>query len=185
MADDISQISLPDGTTYDIVAKKVFMEGGGSIGTSYAPLIATWDNSDGNKDIIIPYNGPEVDLDTGNVRLKMENIDISNRYTITKTSGNWSVHDIQAYRCGNIVFANFILKGNGSAVSAGSNGFVGTITYGPLPILEAKLWTFSSSTIQSMNIAADGAITARNLIGSITFSSSTRAIFSGMFITND
>lgn len=111
--------------------------------------------------------------------------DISSQYTITKTSGNWSVKRIEAHRCGNIIFANFVLKGNGSAVSAGSNGFVGNITAGALPIVEAKLWTFIGSTIQGMNITATGAIICRNLVASATFSESQEVIFTGTFITDD
>lgn len=182
---DISKIHLPDGNDYDVVAKKAYIPLVVTLVDKYVPIVVADNTLNDNKEMHIPNQGPTVNLKDGTVDFKQSIVDISSQYEITKTSGNWSVHEIQAYKCGNIVFANFILKGNGSSVSAGSNGFVGTITYGPLPILEAKLWTFSSSTIQSINITADGAITARNLIGSITFSSSTRTIFSGMFITND
>lgn len=179
---DISKIHLPDGNDYDIVAKKVFMEGGGSVGTSYAPLLATWDNSNGNKDIIIPYNGPEVDLDTGNVRLKMGNTNISSQYTITKTSGNWSITEILAYRCGNVIQLSATFKGNGNSVSTGSNAFVGTVTYGQLPLMASKGISFIGSGAYIFQIDSAGNVYARVIGSSITLASNTTNSVSIMYI---
>lgn len=182
---DISQINLPNGTTYDVVAKKVFMESFGSVGTSYVPLIATWDNIDGNKDIIIPYNGPEVDLETGNVRLKLENIDISNQYTFTKTSGGWKVSSIKATRSGNVVFLTIFLQGTGTNVSAGGNGVVGTLSGGPLPAQDnAGLVGYYGTSAMVAHISNAGNMTIRNLITAQSLGSNTTSVY-GCFITND
>lgn len=183
---DISQINLPNGTTYDVVAKKVFMEGASSIGTSYVPLIATSNRAGSdNKDVIIPANGPEVDLDTGTVKLKMQSVDISNSYTFTKTSGGWKVSDIKATRSGNVVHLTIFLQGTGTSVSAGGNGVVGTLSGGPLPAQDhAGLVGYYGTSAMVANISNAGTMTVRNLISAQSLGSNTTSVY-GCFITND
>lgn len=111
--------------------------------------------------------------------------DISSRYTIAKTSGNWKINDISAVRMGNLVHMRVEMSGNGSSVSAGSNGFVGTLSGGPLPVLSIKLIAFYNNCPIMMNIEPDGALAARVTATSVTVTSSGKLALTGTFITND
>ena len=86
---------------------------------------------------------------------------ISSQYSSTKTSGNWSVSGITAYRCGNVIQMQIAFKGNGNSVSAGSNAFVGTISGGPLPIIGGHGVSFISSSCIIVQVASDGGVTVR------------------------
>lgn len=112
--------------------------------------------------------------------------DISNQYTFTKSSGNWTVLSYNAYRCGNVIHFGIKFKGNGSAVSSGSNGWVGTVSGGPLPVYETKILGFYSGGICMFNIATDGGGTstiARVCGGtSITLNANSAMGLSGTFI---
>ena len=105
-------------------------------------------------------------------------------YTITKSSGNWSVDSVSAKRTGNVVMLVVVFKGNGSQVTTGSNAFVGTVT-GALPALPARLVTYNGSSIISASIETDGAITVRVAAANITLSSSSTTTLSGTFIVDD
>lgn len=114
--------------------------------------------------------------------------DISEDYIPSKTSGNWSigsddgVYRIKAYRMGNLIQMTIAFHGNGSAVSSGSNGFVGTISGGPLPVSQITLNGFYSSSILAATLDTDGSITARPFSASCTLSSASRAYLTGTFI---
>lgn len=112
--------------------------------------------------------------------------EITDQYTITKTSGNWTVLSYNAFRCGNIIQFGIKFKGNGNAVSSGSNGWVGTLSGGPLPLYEAKITGFYSGGWGCFNIAsnADGGGCLARVCGgtSITLSSSSGFGLSGTFI---
>ena len=111
--------------------------------------------------------------------------DISSDFTITKTSGNWSVDSISAYRSGKTVQIVITMTGNGSSVSAGSNGFVGTITEGPLPAAIVRLVGYYNNCPVMMQIEPDGSVTGRVLATSVTVTSSGTLPLSGTYITND
>ena len=108
---------------------------------------------------------------------------ISSRYSFTKSSGNFSISDYTVYKCGNVIYFELVLAGNGSAVSAGSNGFAGTVSGGPLPVSNARLIGYTAGTIQIASIGSDGSMTIRNLVGSATLSSSSLTVVQGTFIT--
>lgn len=137
---------------------------------------------------LITEDPPTIILDglTGKVTCnKMSVADISDQYTITKTSGNWKVNEIGAVRSGNTIHIRIEMSGNGSSVSSGSNGFVGTITAGPLPVLSAKLVAYYNNCPIMLNIEPDGDITARVTATSVTVTSSGSLALTGTFITND
>ena len=112
-------------------------------------------------------------------------IDISDQYTITKSSGNWSVKEIRAVRTGNVVQIRLAMGGNGSSVSAGSNGFVGTITTGALPVLSIKLIAYYNNCPIMLNIEPDGSVVARVCAVSVTVTTTGTMALTGTFITND
>lgn len=121
-------------------------------------------------------------------QLKCESMyvkDISNEYAISKTSGNWKVNDISAVRCGNVIHMRIEMSGNGSSVSAGSNGFVGNITAGALPSLSIKLIAYYNNCPILMNIEPNGAITARVTATSVTVTTTGSMALTGTFITNN
>lgn len=111
--------------------------------------------------------------------------DISDQYTITKTSGNWKVTEIGAIRSGNVIHIRIAMSGNGSSVSAGSNGFVGTITAGALPALSIKLIAYYNNCPVMANIEPNGDITARVTATSVTVTTTGTLALTGTFITNN
>lgn len=111
--------------------------------------------------------------------------DISSSFTITKTSGNWSVDSISAYRSGKTVQIVITMTGNGSSVSAGSNGFVGKITTGPLPVTIVRLVGYYNNCPVMMQIEPDGTVTGRVLAVTVTVTSSGQLPLSATYITND
>ena len=111
--------------------------------------------------------------------------DISSSFTITKTSGNWSVDSISAYRSGKTVQIVITMTGNGSSVSAGSNGFVGKITDGPLPVIIVRLVGYYNNCPVMMQIEPDGTVTGRVLAVNVTVTSSGTLPLSGTYITNN
>lgn len=121
-------------------------------------------------------------------QLKCESMyveDISSQYTITKTSGNWMLDAVTAHRTGNVVELAATFKGNGSAVSAGSNAFVGQCTAGHLPLVAAKGISFISSGGVVFQIDNDGNVYARVIGSSITLASTSTNTIPIVFIIND
>ena len=110
--------------------------------------------------------------------------DISSSFTITKTSGNWSIDSISAYRSGKTVQIVITMTGNGSSVSAGSNGFVGKITDGPLPVIIVRLVGYYNNCPVMMQIDPDGTVTGRVLAVNVTVTSTGQLPLSATYITN-
>lgn len=111
--------------------------------------------------------------------------DISSLYALAKSSGNWKLNEIKALRTGNVIHLRIELSGNGSSVSAGSNGFVGTLSGGPLPALSMKLISYYNNCPIMMNIEPDGSVTARVTATSVTVTTTGSMALTGTFITND
>ena len=111
--------------------------------------------------------------------------DISSQFSISKTSGNWSINAITAYRMGNFVSLQLTFVGNGSAVNTGINAFVGTLTAGPLPVLAAKTVTFISSSCIVVQIDSAGNIYARVTAANCTLGSGTTNSATLTFLVND
>ena len=112
-------------------------------------------------------------------------VDISDQFTITKSSGNWSVDSVEAYRSGNIIQATIKFNGNGSSVSAGSNGFVGRITAGPLPVSTVRLVGYYNNCPVMLNVDPDGALTARVTAVNVTVSTTGILPLGGIYLTNN
>ena len=110
---------------------------------------------------------------------------ISNLYALAKTSGNWTLKEIDVVRSGSVVHMRLAFSGNGNSVSAGSNGFVGTLSGGPLPALSIKLIAYYNNCPIMMNIEPDGSVTARVTATSVTVTSSGTLALTGTFITSD
>ena len=128
---------------------------------------------------------------SGNISCDHINLeDISDLYTPSKTSGNWSIgsddgaYRIYACRMGSLIQISIAFHGNGSAVSSGSNGFVGDISGGPLPVQQVTLTGFYSSSILAATLDTDGSLTVRPFSASCTLSNASRAYVTGMFLTN-
>lgn len=131
---------------------------------------------------------------TYNIKANTDVENISNAYAPYKTSGNWSigsddgVERIYAYKTGNVVHFSIAFHGNGNAVSAGSNGFIGTISNKTgfpryLPVQQVTLTGFYSSSMLAAVLDTDGSITVRPFSASCTLSSASRAYLTGTFIT--
>lgn len=191
---DISKIKLPDGNTYDIVPEKV--TGSYLSGVTNYYLVA-YDEE--NK--VLKYFEPDTASVYGYPCMNSQGIvwggdfrnhvlDMSSYYTPSKTSGNWSigsddgVYRINAYRAGNLVQILLTFHGNGSAVSSGSNGFVGAIRGGPLPKSPITLTGFYSSSLLAATLETDGSLTVRPFSASCTLSSASRAELRGTFLTD-
>lgn len=183
---DISQINLPNGTTYDIVAKKAYIPFKGATQDNYVPLIATNGHiSPSNQEIFIPtFNGPQVNLKDGTLDFEQSIIDISEYYTVTKTSGNWSCHSVTAYKMGKFVLMSMSFKGNGSSVSAGNNAFVGTISGSLLPIgdMSIKEVSYLGSSVPVASISSTGALSIRMCGANATLGSTSYTSFVFRFL---
>lgn len=105
--------------------------------------------------------------------------DISSQYTFSKTSGKWSIFSVTAFRTGNVVQMFLTFSGNGTSVSAGGDGFTGTITNGPLPVSTARALCLAGTSVGYSNIDSSGGILARPHTAAMSLSSSSRlaAIF--------
>ena len=115
----------------------------------------------------------------------MYTYDISSQYTFSKSSGNWTISAIEAHRTGNVVNLAVTFKGNGSAVSAGGNGFVGTCTAGPLPLMVARGISFISSGGIVFQLDIAGNVYARVIGSSVTLASTGTSTISIVFMMND
>ena len=107
--------------------------------------------------------------------------DISNLYEITSTTGTliW----IHAYKYGKII--DFSLRFQSTAqVAPGGNVFAGTLSGGPLPISNAKIIGFMSSSPLMCNLTDAGVFNVRVCSGS-DYPSGSQSTISGMFLTSD
>ena len=190
---DISKIKLPDGTTYNILSERVKITPMAGLSDIFCPILVTQYPTVGlPNEIIVPAHGtvPKVNIYDGSIKANMYIEDISDQYTPSKTSGNWSIgsddgaYRIKAYRMSNLVQIAIAFHGNGSAVSSGSNGFIGDISGGPLPVQQVTLNGFYSSSILAATLDTDGSITVRPFSSSCTLSNSSRAYLTGTFLTN-
>ena len=103
-------------------------------------------------------------------------------YTMTKTSGTWNVGSVTARRCGNIVQMQVFVKGTGTAVGNGGNGFTGKIAGTYLPAIPTTFVSYISTVVIVCYIDASGNIELRPYGGSYTASSGTNIEADGMFI---
>lgn len=110
--------------------------------------------------------------------------DISNKYTISKNSGAWSVNDVNAHRTGNVIQIKVTFQGNGSAVVGPTNAFGGSISSGPIPNELVVLVGYFNAVPVMAFFNNDGSLTVRPM-GSLTIASSGRVYLTGTFITND
>ena len=68
-------------------------------------------------------------------------------YSMSKTSGTWNVGSVSAKRTGNIVQMTIIVKGTGTGVNCGTDGFVGQLSgTGPAPAQEMTLVSYTGNT---------------------------------------
>lgn len=117
--------------------------------------------------------------------LSMNNQDISDEFAISKTSGNWSIKEITAYRSGNTVQLTIAFKGNGTAVSAGSNAFVGRVTDGEFPVGLVRLIGNGGSSIVMGYVQPTGEIEIKVLVANYTLSASGTFSVMGTYICKD
>ena len=67
-------------------------------------------------------------------------------YTLNKTSGTWNVGSVSAKRTGNVVQMTIIVKGTGTGVTCGTDGFVGSLTgTGPAPAQDMTLVSYTGN----------------------------------------
>lgn len=110
--------------------------------------------------------------------------DISDQYTITRTSGNWYPVSLEAWRTGNVVQMRIIFRGNGSAVASGADGLVGTISDGPLPtIAAAQLVGYADARPLNGTIESTGTYRIRNTTTTqVTWNTNSRVAVGATFI---
>ena len=121
----------------------------------------------------------------GTVENKTVLTDISSSYTVTKTRGAWNFNEVRAYRTGNTVQMNILLRGNGSSVGNNVDGFVGTITSGPRPLILTRFVAMiQGSAIIGYFDPSNNTIIIRNVGSSATLSSSSTLTCSATFNVN-
>lgn len=124
------------------------------------------------------------DIFTCNTLVVNNTSDISSQYTFTKTSGAWNADTtLYAYRTGKFVSIRLRLAGTGTQVNAGSDAFVGTISGGPMPLVETHDINFAGSSAIVSRLATNGSITTRVLASNLTVTSSNGVVLTFNFLT--
>lgn len=114
----------------------------------------------------------------------LDTTNITSKITITKSSGNWSVHSYTAYRTGNVVTLYIKFKGNGNTVISGTNAFRGTVS-GVTPILLSSCCDYVSNSIIIGYLSTSGTIYFHVTVADVTLTASDYADFSITFIASD
>ena len=120
--------------------------------------------------------------DTANFRSAIGLTTTSPDYGITKTSGHWSIKAIDAYRYGNCVHMVITFNGDGTNISSGGTGFIGTIVTGPKPAVITRGFMLQGTVMGFVNIETDGKITAKAHTGTINLASTSNALVVFNFI---
>ena len=109
--------------------------------------------------------------------------DISSSYTFTKTSGSWEIHNASIYKTGNTYQALFTLKGDGTAVAAGSDGCVYSMSTGTAPLMFSFFIAMvGTSFCLGFYNSGDSTWHFRPINAAVTLNANSRLNFSGMFI---
>ena len=108
---------------------------------------------------------------------------ISSDYTFTKSSGVWEIHSYYIYKTGNTYQAIFTLKGDGTAVSAGSDGCVYNMSTGAAPLLFSFFIAMvGTSLCLGFYNSGDSTWHFRPINAAVTLNANSRLNFSGIFI---
>ena len=110
--------------------------------------------------------------------------DISNQYTVTKSSGAWTFKELQAVRSGNTVMLAITFTSNNTTINAGSTPFSGTISGGPLPVISAKTVSYYSDCLAASAFQPNGTITVRWTINNLNIQTNDVTL-NFTFITDD
>lgn len=151
----------------------------------YSDGIRCWDNN------IVFYNssitpGQTIYLDglTGNITCNSMSVtDISSQYTITKSSGSWTLNSFIAYRTGNVIQIQLNFRGGGSSVSGGTTTFQGKITAGPIPVMVSSGARASTNHNAIATLTSEGNITVVNTGDNWNLSTSSNLGIPVVFIT--
>lgn len=145
-------------------------------------------------DSIIPNNSNELPYITGGtsgtVGYELDNLIYASTvltptYTISKSSGAWTIGSVYAKKYGRIIHLQITVEGNGAQVTAGSNGFVGTITSGDLPYFVTSNTNYYMSSGIVVQVESDGTIIFRVLANNLTLGVGNSTTLSLMFITSE
>ena len=137
-----------------------------------APSLATVATTGDYDDLIDTPNIPDITT-----------TDISSEYAFTKTSGVWEIHGFYVYKTGNTYQAIFTLKGDGTAVAAGSDGCVYTMSTGTAPLLFSFFIAMvGTSFCLGFYNSGDSTWHFRPINASVTLNANSRLNFSGVFI---
>lgn len=108
---------------------------------------------------------------------------ISSDYTFTKVSGSWEIHSFAIYKTGNTYQAQFTLKGDGTAVAAGSDGCVYSMSTGTTPLLFSFFIAMvGTSFCLGFFNSGDSTLHFRPINAAVTLNANSRLNFSGVFI---
>ena len=108
---------------------------------------------------------------------------ISSEYTFTKDSGVWEIHNFAIYKTGNTYQALFTLKGDGTAVPAGSDGCVYSMSTGTAPLLFSFFIAMvGTSFCLGFYNSGDSTWHFRPINAAVTLNANSRLNFSGLFI---
>ena len=108
---------------------------------------------------------------------------ISNEYTFTKNSGSWEIQSFAIYKTGNTYQAQFTLKGDGTAVAAGSDGCVYSMSTGTTPLLFSFFIAMvGTSFCLGFFNSGDSTWHFRPINAAVTLNANSRLNFSGLFI---
>lgn len=115
---------------------------------------------------------------------KIDTTSVTYNFTPKTQTEKWSVQSISAYRSGNVVQMQLIIKG-GKSVSAGGNAIEGTFSGGPLPsITTYGVGYYGTSALVSV-LTPTGAFALRLLIDNQSLGTNTTSIGFTFVVPND
>ena len=111
-------------------------------------------------------------------------VDVTSDFTITKTSGAWSVASFAAYKSGSLIYIRIRYSGSGTQVNGGSDSFVGTVSSPYLPVVDSFGQGFAGNTLFLQQMGNDGNIKVRLINDNYTLGSGVIAAISNIYFVN-
>ena len=110
--------------------------------------------------------------------------EVTEDFTITKTSGAWNVSSFNAYKSGTLIYIRVRFSGTGVSVSGGSDSFSGTIAGPYIPLYDSFGIGCAGNTLFIMQLNNNGTMKVRLINDAYTLASGVVAAISNLYFIN-
>lgn len=110
--------------------------------------------------------------------------EVTEDFTITKTSGAWNVASFNAYKSGTLIYIRVRFSGTGVSVSGGSDSFSGTIAGPYIPLYDSFGIGCAGNTLFIMQLNNNGTMKVRLINDAYTLASGVVAAISNLYFIN-